>query len=89
MTVHDPPGVALASEDHGDPQRDRTHVPTTGQPRLGPLNLDDVAKVRCAVSRHLLETKYGAVANLGGCRLLPPCRLLPVRDAEGQADSRA
>jgi MFS family permease len=64
--VRDPPGLSLASEDHGDAQRDRSRVFAAGQPRLGPLKLDDVAKVRSAVSRHFLETTYVAVPKLGG-----------------------
>jgi hypothetical protein len=58
VAVHDSPGISLASEDHGDPQRDGTHVRTTRQPRLGSFDLDDVAKVGSAVSRHFLETTY-------------------------------
>jgi hypothetical protein len=52
---------------YGGPQRERSHVSVTCEPRLDMLNLDDVAQVRSAVSGHLLETAYGPVANLGGC----------------------
>lgn len=67
VAVRDLPGISLAPEDHGDPQRERTDVPAAAEPRLPPLNLDDIAKVNSAVSRHLLETVYGPVANLCGC----------------------
>jgi hypothetical protein len=50
VAVRDPPGVSLASEDRGDSQRYRSHVLATGQLRLDPLKLDDVAKVRSAAS---------------------------------------
>ena len=55
VAVNDPPGVFLAPEDHDDPQRERTYVRAAGQPGLSTFNLDDIAKVRSAVSRHLLE----------------------------------
>lgn len=89
VAVHDPPGISLASENHGDPQGGRTYSLATCQPRLATLNLDDVAKVRSAVSRYLFETTYGTVAELGGsvcCRLVDFSRSTA---GEGQANWRA
>src|SRR4030088_2429332 len=54
-------------KDHRHPQRDGSHVLATGQPRLGLFELDDVAKVRRAVSRHPFDMTYGAVLEVGGC----------------------
>src|SRR5688500_10336199 len=68
MTVHNFPRIPLASEDHRDPQRDRTDVIGTRQPRLRTLDVNDVAKVRSAVSGHFLETTDRAVPQLGRSR---------------------
>lgn len=67
MAVYNSPGISLVSENHGDPQCGRSYSLATCHPPLAALKLDDVAKVRSAVSRYLLDTTYGVVADLRGC----------------------
>src|SRR5215217_213909 len=85
VAVHNSPGISLASENHGDPQRGRTHRLATSQPPLATLNLDHVAKVRSAVSSHLLETTYRAVPDL--CSSVC-CRLVDFRRSTARRPQR-
>jgi hypothetical protein len=90
VPMHYLPGAILGSEDHRDPQSQRSDVLPSADLGLRPFDVHDVGKLGCHILLYDLDANGLTISELRCGMLLGPSNLLPsMRDGANPGRGRA